>query len=317
MLWLTDNPAITADFLPTGGVWSPRPLADLPPSERDLWNLLGGRASCWRCTTAPSAPHPDRLAILIDHAPFSQFETLQTALRAGVALPDGLVCLALTGTGFCGQRQRSWTALRGNLHLTVHYRLNLPAASVEAALIMLPAVAAVESIRRTSEGRCTPAIKWVNDLVLPDGKVAGVLTSTQIDGNRIVAALFGIGINLERAPVIDPSRFAPTAALADADSSLRGKLPTLFAALVSTLNEEVRSLGKNDSDALYRRYRAWSACIGQEVCLWPASCDDPSHAPLLARGRVADILPDLSLLLEGYAEPVRNARLALLSLGAG
>ncbi|HRD67065.1 MAG TPA: hypothetical protein PKY50_13045 [Candidatus Competibacter sp.] len=318
MLWLTDHPEITMAFPPAKGAWSPCSTSELAPTERELWDLLAGRADCWRRGATPSTRYPERLAILIDHAPSSQFEVLQRALRAGTALPDGLVCLALTGTRFRGQRQRSWMALRGNLHLAVHYRLDFPAASAEAPLIMLPAVAAAESIRRTSEGRCVPAIKWVNDLVLPAGKVAGVLTATQIESGRIASALFGIGINLERAPAIDPTPFVPrAAALVDTDPNLRGKLPELFAALVSALDEGIRSLEENGSDDVYRRYRAGSACIGREARLWPASCDDPDRVPPLAWGRIADILPDLSLLLDGCAEPIRNARLALLPPDVG
>lgn len=318
MLRLTDRPETTAAFLPAGGAWSPCRTTDLSSTARSLWDLLGGQAGCWRCVTAIPDLDLDRLAILIDRAPSSQFDTLQAALRAGIALPDGLISLALTGTGFRGQRQHSWTALRGNLHLVAHYRLDLPAASVEAGLIMLPVVAAIESIRRTSDGRCAPTIKWVNDLILPAGKVGGVLTYTQIEGSRIVAALFGIGINLEQAPVIVPTPCAPSAAaLADADPGLRGKLPELSAMLVSVLDEGMRGLRDQDPGDLYPRYRAWSACIGREVGLWPASCDDPDRTPLLARGRVADVLPDLSLLLDGCAEPIRNARLALLPPGAG
>ena len=318
MVGLTDRPKTTAAFLPAGGAWSPCRILDLSSTARSLWDLLGGHAGCWRCATATPDLDPDRLAILIDRAPSSQFDTLQAALRAGIALPDGLIGLALTGTGFRGQRQRSWTAMRGNLHLIAHYRLNLPAALVEAALIMLPAVAAVESIRRTSDGRCAPLIKWVNDLILPAGKVGGVLTSTQIEDSRVVAVLFGIGINLEQAPVIVPTPCVPSAAaLADADPDLRGKLPELYAALASALDERVRALREQGPGDLHQRYRAWSACIGREACLWPAACDDPDRTPVLARGRVADILPDLSLLLEGRAEPARNARLALLPPGAG
>lgn len=318
MLRLTDRPETTAAFLPAGGVWSPYRTMDLSSATRSLWDLLAGHTACWHCVTATPDLDPDRLAILIDRAPSSQFDTLRAALRAGMALPDGLIGLALTGTGFHGQRQRSWTTMRGNLHFIAHYRLDLPAALVEAALVMLPAVATVESIRQTSDGRCAPLIKWVNDLILPAGKVAGVLTSTQIEGDRVIAALFGIGINLERAPVIVPAPCVPSAAaLANADPGLRGKLPELYAALVWALDEEVRALREQGSGDLYPRYRAWSACIGREVGLWPASCDDPDRTPPLARGRVADILPDLSLLLEGRAEPVRNARLALSPPGAG
>ena len=80
----------------------------------------------------------------------------------------------------------------------------------------------------------------------------------------------------------------------------------------------LRTLREQGPGDLYQRYRAWSACIGREVQLWPTSCDDPDRTPLLARGRVADVLPDLSLRLDGRTEPpIRNARLALLPLGTG
>ena len=317
MLWLTDRPDTTAAFLPPGGLWSPAWAGDLPPGPRAAWGLLGAGARCWRFQDFPDTAL-ERCAILIDDAPASQFEILQTALRSGIDLPDGSIALALTGSRFRGQRQRGWTAARGNLHLVAHYRLDLPAAATEAAAIMLPAVAAIESIERVSEGRCAPAIKWVNDLILPAGKVAGVLTSTQIEGERIVRALFGIGVNLERAPCLPATAFAPrAAALTEIDPTLRGKLPELFAALMAVLDFEVESLRQPGATDLYPRYRARSACIGREVALWPCACDDLERSPPLAQGRVRDLLPDLSLVLEGRTEPVRNARLALLPTPRG
>lgn len=251
--------------------------------------------------------------ILIDRASASQFEALQTALRDGQEWPDGLIALALAGSGFIGQRQRSWTALRGNLHLTAHYRLDLPAARIEADLMMLPTVAAADAIRQTSADRCAPAIKWINDLILPTGKVAGVLTATQIESDQVINALFGIGINIEQAPTLDPALFASgAAALADADPAMRGSLSSLFAALVAALDAGVQTLREQGSSPLFQQYRALSLCIGRKVRLWPVSCQDLSHTPPIAQGRVLDILPDLSLMLEGLDEPVRNARLALL-----
>ncbi|MBL8259508.1 MAG: hypothetical protein JNM60_06855 [Candidatus Competibacteraceae bacterium] len=317
MLWLTDHPDTTAVFLPAGARWSRARAADLPAGPGGAWGLLGAGAECWRYPEL-SPRDPERCAILIDDAPASQFEILQTAPRAGLDPPDGLVALALTGSRFRGQRQRGWTAARGNLHLVAHYRLDLPAAATEAAAIMLPAVAAAESIERISEGRCAPAIKWVNDLILPAGKVAGALTSTQIEGERIVRALFGIGINLEQVPPVAESAFAPrAAALAQVDPALRGQLPGLFAALMAALDHEVEGLRRPGATDLYARYRARSACIGREVALWPCACDDLARAPPLAQGRVRDVLPDLSLVLEGRAESVRNARLALLPPSCG
>ncbi|MFZ1679538.1 MAG: hypothetical protein WAT70_00850 [Rhizobiaceae bacterium] len=293
-------------------------MADLAPNPRTLWELLGADAPCWRYEPKSSSPDPQRCAVLIDAAPSSQFAILQTALRAGVDPPDGSIALALTGSQFHGQRQRGWTALRGNLHLVALYHLDLPAAATEAAVLMLPAVAAAESIEQLSEGRCAPAIKWVNDLIVPAGKIGGVLTATQIEGERLIRALFGIGINLEAAPPAPETTLAPrAAALTDVDPTLRGQLPELFAALVTALDRQVDALRAGAASSLYPRYRARSACIGREVILWPTACDDPARALPLAKGRVLDILPDLSLRLEGRAEPVRNARMVLPTFFTG
>ena len=313
MLFLTDRPETTAIFLPNGAIWSLSHPDHLSPADRPLCLLLAGSASCWRCEIAGTDAWPARRVMLIDRASASQFETLQAVLRDRQELPDGLIALALAGSGFIGQRQRSWTALRGNLHLTAHYRLDLPAARIEADLMMLPAVAAADAIRQTSAGRCAPAIKWINDLIIPAGKIAGVLTATQIEGDQVINALFGIGINIEQAPTLDPALFASgAAALADADPAMRGSLPSLFAALVAALDAGVQTLREQGSSPLFQQYRALSLCIGRKVRLWPVSCQDLSHTPPIAQGRVLDILPDLSLMLEGLDEPVRNARLALL-----
>lgn len=315
MLFLTDRPQTTAVFLPNGATWLPCPLDDLSAADRRCWLLLAGTASCWRCETDRTDQEPTaRRVMIMDCAAASQFEALHAALRAGHPLPDGLITLALEGSGFIGQRQRGWTALRGNLHLVAHYRLDLRAAQVEADLMMLPAVAAVSAIRQASAGRCTPAIKWINDLLLPTGKVAGVLTATQIEGDRVSTVLFGIGINVEQAPKLNPTPFAPNAAaLTDVDPELRGALPDLFVALVAALDAGVEALREQNSSNLYAQYRALSQCIGSDVRLWPVSCQDLSHTPPMAQGRVLDILPDLSLVLEGWNEPIRNARLVLFT----
>ncbi len=314
MLFLTDRPDTTAAFLPNGAVWLPCLPHHLSVVDRRLWFLLAGAASCWYCPIDEAGIGPIRCVMIIDRASASQFEVLQAELRSGQELPDGLITLALEGSGFVGQRQRGWMALHGNLHLVAHYRLNLCAAQVEADLMMLPAVAAVNAIQQISAGYCVPAIKWINDLLLPAGKVAGVLTATQLEGDQVMSVLFGIGINVEQAPTIEPAPFAPdTAALADSNPRLKGALPRLFAALIAALDAGVRIVrGSPGSSNLYTQYCALSLCIGCDVRVWPASCQDLSRTPPMAEGRVLDILPDLSLVLEGRGEPVRNARLALL-----
>jgi BirA family biotin operon repressor/biotin-[acetyl-CoA-carboxylase] ligase len=263
--------------------------------------VLGTGQTVWAAELGAD-PH---LVIIIDEAPTSQFTALAQALAAKTPLPSGLIAIALTGRGFRGQRGRSWQALRGNLHLCAYYLLDLPAAAVQAAVSMLPAVAAAQGIEALSNGRLKPGIKWVNDLVLLGRKVAGVLCSTQVQGERITSALFGIGINLARAPALSEQ---PTGALAEHDPTLAEALPALAWAVIGALETGLKWLCTDNAEAIYRHYLERAAFLGKEVILWPEG--NQAGRPL-ARGRVVGLNPDLSLVLEGHQNPIRSGRMVM------
>lgn len=297
MRLLTDCPDTASMFAPAVQ-WRATTLSALSRQEQMAWGTLGTGPALW---SAKAGDEP-RLVVIIDDAPASQF----TALRAAEALPSGLISLALTGRGFRGQRERSWQALRGNLHLCAYYRLELPAAVVQAELTMLPVIAAVRGIETLSQGRLKPGIKWVNDLLLMGRKVAGVLTSTQIQGEHVVGALFGIGINLAQAPALLEQ---PAACLAEHDPALAGLLPQLAWAVVNELEAGLELLGTGKGHTIYHRYLERAVFLGRYVSLWPES-----EAPEpLARGRVVRLNPDLSLVLAGYEQPFRSGRMRLES----
>jgi biotin-(acetyl-CoA carboxylase) ligase len=297
MRLLTDCSDTASAF---ASAWRPTTLSALSRQEQIVWGALGTGPALW---SAKVGDEP-RLVVIIDDAPASQFTALRLLinLNGAEALPSGLISLALTGRGFRGQRERSWQALRGNLHLCAYYRLDLPAAEVQADLNMLPVVAAARGIETLSQGGLKPGIKWVNDLLLMGRKVAGVLSSAQIQGERIVGALFGIGINLARAPALEPA-----ACLAEHDPALADLLPQLAWAVVNELEAGLELLGTGNAQALYRHYLERAVFLGRLVSLWPES-----EAPEpLARGRVVRLNPDLSLVLAGYEQPFRSGRMRL------
>ena len=113
---------------------------------------------------------------------------LLDAARAGAA--DGTVAVAAYQTEGRGRRGRTWTAL--------------PNASLLASVLLRPAglppdrrhlvtsavsLAAVSACEEVAGFR--PGLKWPNDLVVDDRKLAGVLA--EIDGDAIVT---GLGMNL-------------------------------------------------------------------------------------------------------------------------
>lgn len=301
-MWWTDQPERGAPFLREGGAWH-GPVAE-PPA---WWEVLAPGRPCWRGEVSG----PDR--VVIDHADRSQFAAVTEGLRAGSDLPDGLAAIALTGRGFRGQRARSWEALAGNLHLTAHYKLDLSAREAQAGLTMIPAVAAVHAIEAVAPG-VRPAIKWVNDILLGEAKVAGVLTATQIARGRLRHAVFGIGLNVGVAPRLPATAFVPAATcLAEHAPGLREHLPEVFAAVTSALEDAVALLKEGRGDVLFETYRGHAGFVGREVILWPEDTDlETAGVKPIARGRVLALNPDLSLTLDTLAKPVASGRMALV-----
>ena len=78
--------------------------------------------------------------MIADEAPFSQFAGMIDPLRQGGTLPDRAACIALSGRGFHGQRNRAWPVWRGNLHLVVHFAPRRPLREIGQGFTPLPAL---------------------------------------------------------------------------------------------------------------------------------------------------------------------------------
>ncbi len=285
-----------------------RQLTSLPAADQAVWQIFSQAKELWEA----GSDSAERLCILIDHASDSQFSQMMQALAAGQDLPDGLSCLALSGEQFRGQRARPWMALRGNLHLCVHYQLELEAATAQATLSMIPVLAVAKAIEVVSAGSISPEIKWVNDLLLAKHKVAGVLSSSQIQGQRLLRLMFGIGINVEQTPELYPNPFMPEASsLVAMQPEMKGKLPALFHELIAQLDQGMAALKSGASQEIFEQYRARCSFIGHRVTLWKTDTTLWQDSDIIAKGRALELLPDLSLRLEGVRNSVHAGRLTI------
>lgn len=109
---------------------------------------------------------------------------------------DGPAVVADLQTAGRGRRGRTWISPAGaNLLVSLAFR-----PAVEPRLAGLLGVAAALSVRDA----CAPfapdaglAIRWPNDVVDRDGrKVAGLLVETALEGEELVEAVIGMGINV-------------------------------------------------------------------------------------------------------------------------
>lgn len=115
-------------------------------------------------------------------------------LNEGEQLAEGHWLRAERQTGGRGRLGREWQSLEGNLHCStvVNMRLGDPSA---ATLSLVAGLAVFDCVKRCLLPNTQMLLKWPNDLMIHDSKVAGILLERQGD-----SVVIGIGINVGYSP---------------------------------------------------------------------------------------------------------------------
>ncbi len=144
-----------------------------------------------------------------------QLETTESTMDAAKSLAssqDFLLVSAEEQTRGKGTRGRVWRSLPGNIYMTVGiHRKYLP----PSRLALFPLEFGVHvweeaATRIPSEQRKHLHLKWPNDLMYKDAKVAGILMES-----HAAFLLIGLGVNVTGAPTINDGG-GPSACLAEA-----------------------------------------------------------------------------------------------------
>ncbi len=114
--------------------------------------------------------------------------------RAGAS--HGTVVIAGTQTGGRGREGRLWHSPTGGLYFSAIVR---PPISVDLVPPMTLAIGIAVCDAIASCG-VAGALKWPNDVLVGDRKIAGVLVETQSQGKRLESVVIGIGINITAVP---------------------------------------------------------------------------------------------------------------------
>jgi len=309
-LIITDCPEALRGFAETDGQagWETADLSRLTKGTRRTWQAVGGLSQA-QIVRRP-APSPWRQIMATGHSAVSQVDGLRELLQTDAIQATPFACLAMTGDNFHGNRGRPWRALEGNLHLTALFSPNRPAHELGLGLSMLPSLAVLDALDQFDTLGQAPRIKWVNDVLLGNRKVSGVITSTLTKGDCIEHAVLGIGINVATTPELPSGKFVqPPGSLRELAPDILITLPTILARLLESLAKRHAQLLKHGPGALHADYVRSSSVIGREVEIWEETAGERDDAQLIVAGRVEEILPDLSLRLDGGAEPVRRGRL--------
>jgi len=247
----------------------------------------------------------------VEKANRSQFDILVELVSRKNELPDRLVCIAEKGDEFHGFRNRDWTARKGNIHLSLFFKPNKSFKNFHAAFLILSAVSIIETIDSLPDLNGAASTKWVNDILINNQKIAGVITQTASMGNRITSAIIGIGLNVETKPEIVTDKFTPQAAcLKDFTNSSKCNIKFILKELLKNLAKNITIVNLGNYRQLYKIYCSRSAVIGKQAALYSDSIAGESEE-LIFSGKVKSIKENLELVFENNNQPINKGRLAL------
>ena len=128
--------------------------------------------------------------------------------RAGAS--HGTIVIAERQEAGRGREGRAWASPSGGLYFSAIMRPPLPLADVPPITLAI-GIAVCDATRAFG---APAALKWPNDVLIGDKKLAGVLVETQSQGGRLDSVIVGIGVNLGSVPDAPKDVWARAIALA-------------------------------------------------------------------------------------------------------
>ncbi|KND60915.1 Biotin-protein ligase [Candidatus Burkholderia verschuerenii] len=198
--------------------------------------------------------------------------------RAQVDPPAPIVRVAYLQTAGRGRRGRAWLAEPGNaLLMSVGCVIRRPVEGL-AGLSLAIGVAVLDALARLPlSASARPALKWPNDVLLDDGKLAGILIETAWNTPSATAVVIGIGTNLHGADqlatqVDDANRQAASAVPGALPAALSRAWPdaNLTDALAALLDSLDAALPRFEAEGFRPFRQRWTdahAWAGREVAL--------------------------------------------------
>jgi BirA family biotin operon repressor/biotin-[acetyl-CoA-carboxylase] ligase len=200
-------------------------------------------------------PEPIRTAA---HGRFTvrRFDELDSTNRylldeAAAGAPDGVVAVADHQTAGRGRLERQWVAPPGSSLLVSVLVRPAPARADVHVIVMAAALALADAVARVAG--FAPALKWPNDLIVGDRKLAGLLAEQTAD-----ALVVGAGCNVQWDSF--PPDLESTATSCSIEAGRAVDRDALLDAFLDGLSARLASLGAVPGD-----YRARLATIGRAV----------------------------------------------------
>ena len=172
--------------------------------------------------------------------------------------PEGTVVLAEAMERGRGRMGRRWVAGRGGLWVTIVLRPRLTGVTHILSLAVGVAVArAIEEVTGVGAG-----VKWPNDVLIGERKVAGILIEGRAEADRLQYVLVGVGVNVNNELPEELSSTATT--IARVVGRPVPRLPLLVSTL-RNLDHLYGALSRGEVGYVLDVWRRLSTTLGREV----------------------------------------------------
>lgn len=121
-------------------------------------------------------------------------------------LPPWTAIMAKMQTEGRGQRGTSWITEPGqNLTASIYVELENIGVSRQFLLTAMASLAVCDTVRSYVPDKKV-CIKWPNDIYIDSQKVCGILIENKISGNKLIASIIGIGLNIAQTDFLGDLR---------------------------------------------------------------------------------------------------------------
>ncbi len=199
---------------------------------------------------------------------------------------EGTVARAASQSAGRGRAGRSWVSPPGGLWFTLILRPRSPPARWG----VIPLAVGLGVARAVRARDASARVKWPNDVLTSDGKVAGVLSEARVGPDGFLLAGVGVNVNVHLPDLPEDVRSTAATLLA------HGGPHDLDRVLGDALRETeslYREIERGRADAVLREYRAECVTLGRPVAIAGGT-----------RGTATDVLDDGRLLVETADGPV-------------
>jgi BirA family transcriptional regulator, biotin operon repressor / biotin---[acetyl-CoA-carboxylase] ligase len=214
------------------------------------------------------------------------------AAREGAA--SGSVFLADHQTRGRGRRGKTWLAAPGqNLLFSILLRpQGAPRVSALTLAVGLGVRAALAPSSQTALG-----VKWPNDVLASERKLAGILCEGQFEGSRLMSVVIGIGINVYASEL--PPGLAATSVCLEALCASAAPLEreALLVDVLDCVDSRVTACLEHGFQHLLPEFGAHDALAGQRVEVSGAS-------PIVGIARGVDAAGNLLVESDGLIVPI-------------